>query len=237
MDYESITSEVKKLYGKEYARKYKESDELEIKSENHKHICNILKDISCSFGHKISVLDLGCGTGRYFHCLENVERLTGIDISPNMLEEACNPVEKSKIKFPVDLVCGNIFLDEAIDAKPFNFIYSIGVLGEHSPFDLTICNRLFDFLKPDGKLLVTCVDDSFKKKSFKRRLAEAVLKLSAPKYFKKLRERFKSFSLTDKELRAIMQASKFDVYEISRHISSSIYWEGAHLECLAVRTK
>lgn len=91
MNYQQIGNKVKTIHGKAYSRRYRELDELAIDSEYHKHICNILKGVSCSFGREISVLDLGCGTGQYFHCLEKVERLTGIDISPHMLEEARNP--------------------------------------------------------------------------------------------------------------------------------------------------
>ena len=57
---------------------YRDDDEIEVATENHKHLCDILQEISCSFGHNISILDFGCGTGRYFHCLQNVERLIGI---------------------------------------------------------------------------------------------------------------------------------------------------------------
>jgi len=90
--YQQIGNKVKARYDQEYSERYRESEKLGIHNEENKRMCRILKNISHSFGYKISVLDLGCGTGRYFHCLQNVERLTGIDISPHMLREALNPV-------------------------------------------------------------------------------------------------------------------------------------------------
>ena len=44
------------------------------------------------FDHPIDVLDLGCGTGRYFWGLRNVTTLTGLDASAPMLEEARHPI-------------------------------------------------------------------------------------------------------------------------------------------------
>src|SRR5437870_12489987 len=110
MNYQSIGNEAKIAIDQVYSARYRESDELEITGENHKKICNTLADISRSFGHKISVLDLGCGTGRYFHCLQYVERLIGIDIALNMLKYARNPVKNKEINIDcIDLICANIF--------------------------------------------------------------------------------------------------------------------------------
>src|SRR6266851_5118992 len=97
-------------YDQAHSARYRESDELEVASENHKRICNILADISRSFGYKISVLDLGCGTGRYFHCLQHTERLIGIDVALNMLKYARNPVKNNEIDIDyIGLICANIF--------------------------------------------------------------------------------------------------------------------------------
>lgn len=237
INYQHIGNKVKILYDQVYSRRYRQNDQLGIHSENHKHICNILKDISSSFGHKISVLDLGCGTGRYFHCLRNVERLTGIDISPHMLEEARNPVTKEEIRIDhIDLICANIF-EVDIATQSFDFIYSNGVLGEHSPFDLYICNKLFDLLKPGGKLFFTVVDISSKlqPKSLKRQVAEIVYPLLPSIWKRKLGQRWKPFYITDIELKEIMESSKFTQYKISKHLSTSPQWKGAHYECIAIK--
>ena len=153
--YQQIGSKVKVFHDQARSQTYREADELAIATEGHKHLYNVLKDISCSFGYNISILDLGCGTGRYFHCLQNVERLVGIDISLHMLKESRNPVKKEEINFNrIDLICANIFAIEIVP-QSFDFIYSIGVFAGYSSFDLYICNQLFDLLKPRGKLYFT----------------------------------------------------------------------------------
>ena len=239
MNYQRIGNEAKIVLDPTYSAGYRESDEIEIASENHKRTCNILADISRSFGHQISVLDLGCGTGRYFHCLQHVERLIGIDIALTMLKHARNPIKKNEISIShIDLICANIF-DLHISRNIFDFIYSIGLLGELSPFDIYICNKLFSLLRPGGKLFFTVVDvySKFGSMSLKRRIAERVCPLLPSIWKEKLRERLKTFYMTDIELREILEKSKFTQYEVLRHVSTSPFWRGAHYECIATKVK
>ena len=81
------------ILGQNDSAQYRESDEIEVLTENHKHFCDRLRQISQSLGHRIAVLDLGCGMGRYFHCLQNVGTLTGIDVSLEMVKQARSPVK------------------------------------------------------------------------------------------------------------------------------------------------
>src|SRR5438067_12111093 len=76
---------------------YRRDDEVEVLSENHKRLTHSLQQICRSFQYPITVLEAGCGTGRYFHCLANVQSLTGIDISEEMLAAAADPVLKDEI--------------------------------------------------------------------------------------------------------------------------------------------
>ncbi len=54
----------------EYARSYRESDERGKTEESHTLKYNIIRELSSSLLSLINVLDLGCGTGRYFHCIQ-----------------------------------------------------------------------------------------------------------------------------------------------------------------------
>lgn len=148
-----------KIYhDKARSKKYREDDELIISSEGHKHLWKILRDLSGSFGHNISALDLGCGTGRYFHCLENVETLTGVDVSQHMLKEARNPVRREKIRCErINLVCANVF-ELGLNPQSFHFIYSIGLFIGYSLFSRSVCNTLFNLLNPGGKFFFTVAD-------------------------------------------------------------------------------
>jgi SAM-dependent methyltransferase len=142
------------------ARTYREADESAVVSEGHRRLSQLLRELSSSFGHDISILDLGCGTGRYFHCLSHVKRLAGVDISLHMLKEARDPVLPEQIACrQIDLICADISAPALADGS-FDFIYSIGVFIGRLAFGPTMCDRLFDLLKPEGKIFVTVADVS-----------------------------------------------------------------------------
>ena len=237
MNYQKTGDKAKLPYDQSYSKKYRKSDELAIHAESHNRMCNILNETTRSFDQKITALDVGCGTGRYFHCLKNIQSLVGIDVSPSMLKEACNPVLQEKIAIEqIDLSCGNI-LEVNLSGHSFDFIYSIGVLGEHSPFDSFICNKVYGLLKKNGKFFFTVVDITSKMqlKSFKRRIAESICPLLPAVFKERLQERWKSFYMTYKELQEIMENCMFARYEINRHVSTSPRWNGAHYECTAIK--
>jgi SAM-dependent methyltransferase len=215
---------------------YRESDEIEVQTENHKHFCDRLRQISVSFGKRIAVLDLGCGTGRYFHCLKNVETLLGVDVSLEMVKQARYPVKGDAVTIGrIDLVSANI-LDLHLRER-FDLIYSIGVFGEFVPWDITICNRLHDALKPGGKLFLTAVDvfSKYSNMSMKRRVAETA-NLILPSFWKrKLRKRLGTYYVTEREMIGIFKNSKFQQFEVHRHVSMAALWKGAHYECVATK--
>lgn len=223
------------LYGTEDAKKYRQSDEEEVASANHAYICGRLGEITRSFDRMISALDLGCGTGRYFHCLKQVASLTGVDLSAEMLEQARTPVKVEEIKIHrIQTVCGDI-LEVSFSPASFEVIYSLGVLGEHCPLEPEMCNRLYDWLKTGGKLFFSVVDIASKPgaKSLKRRVAEAVLKLCPRGLASKIARKFSTHYLTERQLREIMRQSKFNHFQITHHVSKSPKWTGAHFLCLS----
>src|SRR5262245_44089991 len=123
MDYEEVGANIRASY-RVVSSKYRNDDEIEVMTENHRHFSRMLKNLTRSFHHPISALDVGCGTGRYFHCLENVKLLLGIDISPDMLKLAEFPVRHSEITVrETRLLCRNIYLTP-FPVASFNFIYS-----------------------------------------------------------------------------------------------------------------
>ena len=239
MDYSSIGRKVRGYYDHERSKLYRKHDEDAVMGDEHKRTSKILKDISGSFNHKITVLDLGCGTGRFFHSLNNVERLVGVDVSPDMLREARNPVEIKDIKIKhIDLVCANI-LEFQFPDKTFDFIYSNGVLGEYSPFNEDVCEKLYLMLKSGGKLFFTVVDFSTKKQSrkLKRRFVEGIYPVMPSGVKKKLDVKLKGFFMTRPELEKIMEESRFKRFKIDYHYIDIPTWKGAHLECTAIRAE
>ena len=226
MDYDKIVERVKALYDMEYSIGYRKSDELVIESDFFSQYDALLKSVCKRFTKKIDVLDIGCGTGRYFHCLENVNKLTGIDISESMIECAREPVKKEEIMYEIELIVGNAF-DISFENESFDLIYSIGVFGEHSPFDAFICNKLYSWLRAEGLLLFTTVDSSSKQKGLKRRIAESILPLWAQK---KLNQRRGYFYIQTESLKKIMVRSPFKEFELFKI-------EDTHVHDICVATK
>src|SRR5438105_1172265 len=99
LNYQVVEETLKAGYA-EVSSRYRQDDEIEVTTENHRRISNRLLEICQSFDHSIRVLDVGCGTGRYFHCLTNVRELTGIDISTEMLQAAAHPVREEMVSIP-----------------------------------------------------------------------------------------------------------------------------------------
>jgi len=233
MDYVKIGDKVENQYNQSKSDGYRESDNLSILNETHKKKCKKLKAICNSYGHKIKVLDLGCGTGRFFYCLENTKFLLGVDISSHMLENAKDPVRNEDITVEkIELKCANIL---NIDVKnKFDLIYSLGVLGEHSPFDLSICNNVYKLLNDKGIFYFTVVDADSKKIriSTSRKLAEIILPFIPGRARKKIQSRWKKFYLNRHDLYRIMETSNFSSFDIS-HLQSTAKWRGAHFECIA----
>jgi len=219
----------KGIYHQGYSKYYREYDEQYTSTPDYKHYTDKLTNHTLSFPYKIDVLDIGCGTGRYFHALQNVHLLTGIDISINMLNEAQNPLYKGEVRIEkTDLIEGN-FYEHDFREKKFDFIYSIGVLGEHAPFTLDACNKIFDLLNEGGVCYITLVDIKHRK-NLKRKIADILYIFMPASIKRKLDERWKACYMTRKQVDNIITQSKFTNYNIGSYRSQDTHWQGVHFE-------
>src|SRR4026209_440459 len=119
--YAMLRSSSNVQHSSEYARFYRDEDERSQDNISHSGKCEIIKELSARFMEPPVVLDLGCGTGRYFHCLTKLRFLVGVDPSANMLSMAKNPVnhKAAPIKAaPIQLVQGSL---HEIEFKPDSF--------------------------------------------------------------------------------------------------------------------
>jgi len=235
MHYKFAEEKVKQLYDQSYSKDYRRIDDISVRSNFHRRTCRILQSLTTSFNHEISVLDIGCGSGRYFHCLNNTGSLTGIDVSPFMIKEAKNPARQDDVSIKnIVLRCENIF-DSPLPENSFDFIYSIGVLGEHSPFDLFICDKVYKLLKSNGTFFFTVGDISSKqrKKSLKQKIVDYIYPILPSSFKLRVDKRYHSFFMTRGELEIIISNSGFQNFKIDRTVSSSPKWTGAHYECIA----
>jgi len=206
------------LYTDAYAATYREHDAAIYRGATVTRFGEWLRGVCRSFGRPVDVLDLGCGTGRYFHVLDQVRRLVAIDVSPAMLARAREPIGGAAAASTM-LVHGD-FLTHEFDAAEFDVVYSIGVLAEHSPFDDTIAARVSRWLRPGGRFAFTAVhaDSPSIPRTLKRRLAESAA--ASPAVPAAVRQRLRTRLLAgglyadETHLQRVLRAAGFEVESI-----------------------
>lgn len=208
------------LYSDAYAQRYRVADEAIRDGALVRHFSAWLGRLCDSFGREIDVLDLGCGTGRYFHALRHVRRLVGVDVSRPMLERARQPVGAPRIA--AELIEGDFLTCDA-GAEPFDLVYSIGVLAEHSPLDAAIAGRVRGWLRPGGRFAFTAVHPlSFSvPRTWRRRAAESLLPVSRGRLRHALRDRLMRDGLyaDEERLREVMSAAGFNLESVESYES------------------
>lgn len=226
------------MYEDHIARQYRKQDEAAIKTEDFLREKEILQTLCASLPRESVALDIGCGTGRYFHCLRGVSRLVGMDLSLSMLQLARQPVQAEQIaSMKIDLLCADIHRID-FPENTFNLIYSFGTLGERTHFDSHLCAKFQAWLRPGGKIFFTVADIEYAghRKTLKRRIAEALSVFLPREYKERLQQRWNRWLplyLSWEQLENILKGSPFEDYSIERRISQQPDWRGAHLECTA----
>lgn len=219
------------LYNDAYSANYRNYDEVFAQTDDFDHYRRMFETICGSFDRKINVLDIGCGSGRYFHILKNVNHLIGIDVAAGMIKAAHHPVNEHLMDVQeLELITGNIYTHE-FSRNKFDFIYSIGVLGGHAPFTPEMCTRIKNMLVPDGVFYVTVVDLDSRKKS-KRKLAETLYPLMPGGIKSMLNERWKTNYVTEGQLRRLLTDTGFRDVQISRYATTDLGWQGVQLQAV-----
>lgn len=100
-----------------------------------------------------TVLEVGCGTGRHAEVLHEKEgyKLTGVDISESMIEEASKRVPGA------EMLTSDFMDTDLLKNRKFDAIFSIGnstgLIAQSYDFKLII-KRFSDFLKKSGGVLI-----------------------------------------------------------------------------------
>lgn len=210
---------------------YRESDERAAERGELDATAARLRAICRSYDREITVLDLGCGTGRFFHAIENARLLLGIDASDDMLAEAAHPVREAEVSArEVALRKGDL---TRLDLPPasFDLVYSIGVLGNHAPFDVDVATSVHRLLTPDGHFVFSIVDRDSKPRSLRRRLGERMLPVLPGPLRRAAAARQHTFYMTRTELEHTLDAAGFSHRDIDRTTSTSPDWTGAVFDC------
>jgi SAM-dependent methyltransferase len=223
-----------KLYGEEYSKYYRLADNKEATSEYYKDLAERLQKFSASFGRPVTVVDFGCGTGRYFHALQNVQRLYGIDISPFMLAEARNPVKSAAGVKDMVLLQGGVDRLAELPPGSVDFVYSVGVLAEHCVLDVELCDTVHRVLR-DGGLFYFSVADKANRRLRPRSMKRRVLELAFPLLPKRVRvflaRRWLDLSLSRADLERIFSASAFGCGLVESETLLPSSWTGRHFYC------
>jgi SAM-dependent methyltransferase len=145
------------LYDREYAERYRAHDDTLANSGPYLGFVAWLQRVAARFTDRIDVLELGCGTGRYFNALANARSITGIDASADMLELAKTPYRAEAIAAErITLIHGDVFT-HPLPERSFDLVYSIGVLAEHAPFNTEIAARASGALRSGGRFAFSTV--------------------------------------------------------------------------------
>jgi SAM-dependent methyltransferase len=237
MDFQRTEAALRQSYD-QMATKYRSDDEIEVTSAHHQRLAARLAVVSSSFDRPISVLDAGCGTGRFFYSLNNVDKLVGMDISPEMPQAAKQPVNAAKITARnIQLIQGNIFF-ASFAPQSFDLIYSFGMFGHGCPITREVCDKFHSWLVPGGQVYFDTVDIAGL--PWWDRTRKQVRKAIYPRLPQKVKDILDQrerdtpfFGMTKHELEEILRCSRFSSFAVISKVCESPLWQGRHLECRA----
>jgi ubiquinone/menaquinone biosynthesis C-methylase UbiE len=223
------------VYDDDYARRYGAQDDHIDRAMSISRLGGWLHAVCGRFPGSIDVLDLGCGTGRYFRALAGIRRLVGIDVSKSMLEEARRRVGDHAVERGALRLVEGDFLVQEFQPQEFDLVYSIGVLAEHSPFDHAVAARVHRWLKPGGRFAFTTVHpvSSSVPRTIARRAGEWLEPLSIGPARRRLRARLMSHGLyaDEERVRDVLERAQFGIESLERFQSD------VHLHVLALAHK
>jgi SAM-dependent methyltransferase len=198
--YSKLRQNAESNYSPTSAAAYRASDDAAKDSDTHAGKCEIIRDLSRRFERPIDMLDLGCGTGRYFHCAENVRSLVGVDPSEHMLQQARAPVMGGNRN--VRLIRSTLH-EIAFLPHSFDLVICVGVLGLWCPVDEFVLKRIGSMLRHDGVCFFTAIEYEPVELTLKRRIASAVrpLLFAAPRRYVDVRLR--QFTVSEARVRAL----------------------------------
>jgi len=223
------------IYDDAYAERYRQRDGQRSAGDAFDRLSQWIHEVCLRCGTSLDVLDLGCGTGRYFGALCGLRRLVGVDVSQPMLDRARPNIDAlGVLPGGVELIHAD-FLRLDFAAAQFDLVYSIGVLAEHSPFDEAIASRIKSWLKPGGSFAFSTVDPQSPTvpRTIKRRMAERLMPATSGPLRARLRARLMRDGLyaDDQRIREVLDAVGLRIESIGPFQSD------AHLQVLTVATR
>ena len=151
----------KELFAQKRAKAHRAGNELvrvkkDLEGGSHSFIYfeKIALDLCSKFNKKINVLDIGCGTGKYFCTFRNVNLLVGLDMDRFRLHEAKDPYSAEVVKKhtkKVQLVRGD-FTTPLFKDETFDLIWSIAAIRYWKNLGRAGFNQWTKWLRPGGRI-------------------------------------------------------------------------------------
>jgi len=213
--YAMLQRQANVCHSPDYARSYRESDERGKTEESHTLKYNIIRELSSSFLYAINVLDLGCGTGRYFHCIKNAQCLVGVDASWSMLEQAKAPVYGGTQN--VHLIQSSL---HEVEFRPavFDLVVCVGVFGVVCPLDDFVLQKISRFTCSGGIVFLTVPEYIPVTNTWKRKMAKALEPFLFGPARRYINVRMGEFQMHEETLRRLV-SRHFTSVHISRWVS------------------
>ena len=131
-------------YNKKGSKQLSINDDLEIYKDQKEYFDKIIQS-----NYRGTILDFGCGTGRYLEIFKNFKFVYLVDISKENLKTASIKAEKIGIKYKI--IRSSIFsLDMQID-----LFFSVGVFGQFYQLDSKVLEKIHSLLSKNGKAVFT----------------------------------------------------------------------------------
>lgn len=151
-------------------------------------------------------LDIGCGTGEFTYKLsKKIKSVSGIDLSPVMIEEAIKRHSGENIKYSIQ------DFDQLDEESTFDYVVSVATF-HHLNLE-TALPKIERILKRNGKLLVL---DLYERKGFIDRILDIIAVPS--NYIVKMLKNGRSVDA--KEIEAWQEHSHLDKYMTFRELSN-----------------
>tara|TARA_B100000287_G_scaffold375563_1_gene376139 strand:- start:447 stop:1073 length:627 start_codon:yes stop_codon:yes gene_type:complete len=131
-------------YDKKGAQELSKNDNLEIYNEQKDYFKQLIET-----NYTDSLIDFGCGTGRYLEIYANFNLVHLVDISKENLKLASIKAEKLGIKY--NIIRSSIFsLNSQVD-----IFFSVGVFGQFYQLDSKVLEKIHSLLSKNGKAVFT----------------------------------------------------------------------------------
>ena len=144
------TVRAKKIYDIETATKLAIDDNLEVYNFHKSYFENFLPS-----NKNLTLLDFGCGTGRYLELQKLYKKVYLLDISKHNLKIASEVADELEIKY--ETIQGSLnSVKNLID-----IFFSVGVFGIQYPFNKKTVEKIYSTLNPNGIAIFTVKNNDY----------------------------------------------------------------------------